>query len=222
MKLFMMPHTVPNRPTNGDVEPMVASRPRPRRTVRPSLRMISAKEEAARSFTPSSEAASASCESCASSVAADRKVASTLRRRPTMPCASCSVRAAPIRTSDVLRLRRAVAISTDFAISTVQVTSEAKARLHITNFTMMSAERNIDQGESSWPARPPIDPCGGALGSSVGAAASGTAVAGAADGDACAAAGDVDDCAASGVASANAMTRPAGIRDRLIRQPNVE
>ena len=29
MKLFMMPHTVPNRPTNGAVEPMVASRPVP-------------------------------------------------------------------------------------------------------------------------------------------------------------------------------------------------
>ena len=30
MKLFMMPHTVPNRPTNGAVAPMVASRPVPR------------------------------------------------------------------------------------------------------------------------------------------------------------------------------------------------
>ena len=26
-KLFMMPHTVPNRPTKGDTEPMVASMP---------------------------------------------------------------------------------------------------------------------------------------------------------------------------------------------------
>ena len=26
-KLFMMPHTVPNRPTKGDTEPMVANMP---------------------------------------------------------------------------------------------------------------------------------------------------------------------------------------------------
>jgi hypothetical protein len=31
MKLFMMPHTVPNNPTNGAVAPMVASNPVPRR-----------------------------------------------------------------------------------------------------------------------------------------------------------------------------------------------
>jgi len=35
MKLFMMPHTVPNRPTNGAVAPMVASTPVPRRMRRP-------------------------------------------------------------------------------------------------------------------------------------------------------------------------------------------
>src|SRR5262249_4440535 len=29
MKLFMMPQTVPNRPTNGEVAPMVASKPIP-------------------------------------------------------------------------------------------------------------------------------------------------------------------------------------------------
>ncbi len=34
MKLFMMPQTVPNRPTKGDVEPIVASRPVPS-TIRP-------------------------------------------------------------------------------------------------------------------------------------------------------------------------------------------
>ena len=31
MKLFMMPHTVPNRPMNGAVAPMVARKPMPRR-----------------------------------------------------------------------------------------------------------------------------------------------------------------------------------------------
>src|ERR1700761_1918659 len=30
MKAFMMPHTVPNRPTNGDVAPIVARMPGPR------------------------------------------------------------------------------------------------------------------------------------------------------------------------------------------------
>ena len=34
IKLFMMPHTVPNRPTNGAVEPMVASTPVPREILR--------------------------------------------------------------------------------------------------------------------------------------------------------------------------------------------
>ena len=35
MKLFMMPQTVPNRPTNGAVAPMVASTPVPRDIFRP-------------------------------------------------------------------------------------------------------------------------------------------------------------------------------------------
>src|ERR1700745_878460 len=34
MKLFMMPHTVPNRPTKGAVEPIVARMPVPRETRR--------------------------------------------------------------------------------------------------------------------------------------------------------------------------------------------
>ncbi len=39
MKLFMMPQTVPKRPTKGAVEPMVASTPVPRVMLR--LRAIS-------------------------------------------------------------------------------------------------------------------------------------------------------------------------------------
>ena len=34
MKLFMMPQTVPNRPTKGDIEPIVARNPMPCRTAR--------------------------------------------------------------------------------------------------------------------------------------------------------------------------------------------
>src|ERR1700726_3220045 len=54
IKLFMMPHTVPNSPTNGDVAPMVASTPMPSRIRRASARTISAKLEAARSLMPAS------------------------------------------------------------------------------------------------------------------------------------------------------------------------
>ena len=52
MKLFMMPQTVPNRPTKGEVAPMVASSPMPSRMRRASAREISAKLEAARSLMP--------------------------------------------------------------------------------------------------------------------------------------------------------------------------
>ena len=36
MKEFMMPHTVPNRPMNGAVAPMVASTPVPFSMLRPA------------------------------------------------------------------------------------------------------------------------------------------------------------------------------------------
>ena len=49
MKLFMMPQTVPNRPTNGDVAPMVARSPC-RAERRDSERTMSAKLEATRSL----------------------------------------------------------------------------------------------------------------------------------------------------------------------------
>ena len=39
MKLFMMPHTVPNRPTKGAVAPMVASTPVPRSCRRAGRRL---------------------------------------------------------------------------------------------------------------------------------------------------------------------------------------
>src|SRR5712671_6197329 len=39
MKLFMMPHTVPNRPTNGEVAPIVANKPVPR-IVRDALQNV--------------------------------------------------------------------------------------------------------------------------------------------------------------------------------------
>ena len=76
MKLFMMPQTVPNSPTKGDVAPMVAKRPMPSRTRRASARTISAKLEAARSLMPASLDMPA--DSRASRIAAARNDASTL------------------------------------------------------------------------------------------------------------------------------------------------
>ena len=54
MKLFMMPQTVPNRPTNGAVAPIVAMMAMPGRTERASTRTISEKRDAERSLMPAS------------------------------------------------------------------------------------------------------------------------------------------------------------------------
>src|SRR5262249_11698425 len=53
MKLFMMPQTVPNRPTKGAVAPMVASTPVPRRMRRPQLASMRSSRDAIRSLMPS-------------------------------------------------------------------------------------------------------------------------------------------------------------------------
>ena len=53
MKLFMMPHTVPNRPTNGAVAPIVARTPVPRAIARPAPASSRSSRETVRSLTPS-------------------------------------------------------------------------------------------------------------------------------------------------------------------------
>ncbi|MCY1180226.1 hypothetical protein D9M73_206570 [compost metagenome] len=53
MKLFMMPHTVPNRPTNGAVEPMVASTPVPLLMLRPQAATRRSRRKLTRSLMPS-------------------------------------------------------------------------------------------------------------------------------------------------------------------------
>ena len=53
MKLFMMPQTVPNRPTNGAVAPMVASTPVPRVMLRPRATSIRSSRDAMRARMPS-------------------------------------------------------------------------------------------------------------------------------------------------------------------------
>ena len=53
MKLFMMPHTVPNSPTNGAIAPMVARMPVPRMMARPPFASMRSSREATRSLMPS-------------------------------------------------------------------------------------------------------------------------------------------------------------------------
>src|ERR1700716_593880 len=147
IKLFMMPHTVPNSPTNGDVAPMVASSPMPSRIRRASARTISAKLDAARSLMPPSPEIPA--DNRASRIAADSSDDNTLSLAPSANCASASDRASLILPSAVRSLRWTRDSSIIFAMKMVQVTSEAKARPIITALTRISADRNIDQGDSS-------------------------------------------------------------------------
>jgi hypothetical protein len=71
------------------------------------------------------------------------------RVRPIIICASASVAAAAIFASERRRPHRASLIAAACANKIVQVTMEANTRLSITALTSGSAERNIDQGESS-------------------------------------------------------------------------
>src|ERR1700733_7266679 len=147
MKLFMMPQTVPNRPTNGDVAPIEASNPMPIRIRRPSARTISAKLDAARSLMPSSLEIPA--DNRASFIAAASNADNTLSLAPSANCASASDLALAILRSAARNLACTTDSSIIFAMKTVQVTSEANARPIITALTMMSAARNIDHGDNS-------------------------------------------------------------------------
>ena len=181
MKLFMMPQTVPNSPTKGDVAPMVAKRPMPSRIRRASARTISAKLEAARSLIPASLEMPA--DSRASRIAAARKDASTLPLAPSANCASASDLASPILMSARRSLRWMNVSSTILPRKMVQVTSEAKARPTITDLTMMSAFQNISHGDNSDIAALPslailFSPSAGAAAGVAGASWDGAACAG--------------------------------------------
>ena len=147
MKEFMMPHTVPNRPTKGEVAPMVASRPMPKRTRRDSARTISAQLEAARSLMPASLEMPA--DSLASCMQAASSAGSTPSLEPSANCASASERA----LETFFKAERTFCCTTDSSIilpmKMVQVTSEAKARPIMTPFTTTSADMNIDHGDNS-------------------------------------------------------------------------
>src|SRR5258705_1285401 len=147
IKLFMMPHTVPNSPTNGDVAPMVASTPMPTRTRRASARTISAKLDAARSLMPASLEIPA--DSRASRIAAASNDDNTLPLAPSANCASASDLASLIAPSAARNLRWISDSSIIFAMKMVHVTSEAKARPIMTALTRISADTNIDQGDNS-------------------------------------------------------------------------
>src|SRR5256885_3047245 len=147
IKLFMMPHTVPNSPTTGDVAPMVASTPMRSRTRRASVRTISEKLDAARSLIPASLEIPA--DSRASRIAADNNDDNTLPLAPSANCASASDLASLIAPSAACNLRWISDSSIIFAMKMVQVTSEAKARPIMTALTKISADTNIDQGDNS-------------------------------------------------------------------------
>ena len=145
MKLFMMPHTVPNSPTKGAVAPTVARMPVPRIMARPLAASIRSRREAMRSLTP----ARASPESRSSSSAA-RTSAPALSARPSMaPAASSQLRAWPSAAIAARKLRRALISSIALANQMVQVSSDAKTKPTITALTTISAAMNMPQGDRS-------------------------------------------------------------------------
>ena len=150
MKLFMMPQTVPNSPTKGEVEPMVASTPMPMRMRRCSARTISWKLDAARSLMPVSLARPADIR--ASRSAAVRKDGRIPSLAPSAIWASASERASAVFFSAERSLVEATDSSIDLAMKTVQVISEAKASPIITAFTTTSADWNMTQGDNSFMA----------------------------------------------------------------------
>ncbi len=171
MNEFMMPQTVPNRPTKGAVEPIVASRPVPRAIARPARASMRDSAMATRSLMPSSPR---SAERRVSSIAAPRRVATGPRRRPFRPAPPSAASERLPAPSSRRSARRAAALaeasSSALASQIVQVTTEAKANPTITAFTTMSAAMNMPQGERS---------CGTASGATgAGAGAAGTSVAG--------------------------------------------
>ncbi|MNI61724.1 hypothetical protein D3C73_1170100 [compost metagenome] len=148
MKLFMMPHTVPNRPTNGAVEPMVASTPVPLLMLRPAAATRRSRRKATRSLMPSFSRVLV--DRCISSSAS---CTSRLARVPglvAVALASLRVVAFFRWTISARRRRLAPISSKPLAIQMVQVMIEAIARPIITIFTMMSAFWYMPHGDRSW------------------------------------------------------------------------
>ncbi|CAH1657327.1 conserved exported hypothetical protein [Hyphomicrobiales bacterium] len=170
MNEFMMPQTVPNRPTKGAVAPMVARSPVPRVISRPARASMRDKAADARSLMPS---AGRSAETSSSCLAARTRAATTpLSSRPCMRLLSASsrLRASTSPVSERRARRLAAASSMLLASQTVQVISEAKARPTITALTTRSACMNMPQGDRSCGNPPAEGPCSeGSSGSAVSA-----------------------------------------------------
>src|SRR5262245_31966812 len=147
MKLFMMPQTVPNSPTNGAVAPIVASMPIPKRTRRASDRVMSEKLDATRSLTPTS--LSRPGENLISSMAAPTKERKTLRSDDSIDDASPRVRAPAVECTAPCSLRFAIKSSMNFATKIVHVIKDAKTNPAMIACTMRLADTNIDQGDNS-------------------------------------------------------------------------
>src|SRR6186713_307545 len=144
MNEFMMPQTVPNRPTNGAVAPMVASTPVPRAICRDIAASTRSSRSATRSLRPSSKWPPES--------AASRAAAWMICATASWPLrVSCSALASTVSVSSRPRRRLAVAVlrrtSMVLASQIVHVTSEAKASPTITTCTTMSALTNMFQGD---------------------------------------------------------------------------
>ena len=139
-----MPQTVPNRPTNGAVAPIVARMPTPRETCRVIAASTRSSLNATRSLNPSSITPSDS----SASRAVDRTSCATASRSVSQ-ARTASLRLPPL--SSILSRRRASLFlplsSMVLASHTVQVTSEAKASPIMTAFTTISALRNMPQGD---------------------------------------------------------------------------
>ena len=143
-----MPQTVPNRPTKGAVEPMVAKTPVPRDMRRPAWVSIRESADETRSLIPPPSVCSTTAsESCISWVAMRSISAAGPPFFSTASVASVRVFALRMTLSVEPARTRAPASSIDFATQTVHVTRDAKARPIMTPFTTQSAAMNMPQGE---------------------------------------------------------------------------
>src|SRR5437588_3645012 len=147
MKLFMMPQTVPNRPTNGAVAPIVASTPVPRAIRRALAASIRSRRDAIRSLRPSFDIVPA--DACNSATAASRNFPTTLfvsLIRSTLAVVDLALASAP----KALRRRPFTPISSMVLAShAVQVMTEAMTSPINTACTTMSALTNMPHGVRS-------------------------------------------------------------------------
>ncbi len=153
MKLFMMPQTVPNRPTNGAIAPMVARIPVPRSIRRPTPAPMRAKRAVMRSLMPSLSCLSG--DRCNSSAAACINRPTCGLAAPAGRASASDAAATSIRCARVSR-RRATASSSVLARAIAQVSTDADSRPSITPFTMLSAAMNMPNGVRSRGSSVPV------------------------------------------------------------------